>query len=189
MLKLTENFFGILISARLCLFLFGNAHDFCPSKIHSVNVKYIIDYKVKLLRYTRTYNLSGRRCRGMIFEDCQNSLYDLVSFRFVSFRFSLYIFCFVSFLSLQILFRFVVFRFVSLCFVSFRCVSFLFRFSLYRDPIQKAVVICLIIPTIFSFDAGSSIKKIPECMTYVVHPGSSIKRNVVGMIRQMTTAF
>jgi hypothetical protein len=38
------------------------------------------------------------------------------------------------------------------------------------DNIQKAVVICLIIPTIFPFDAGSSIK-IPGCMTYVVHPG------------------
>jgi hypothetical protein len=43
--------------------------------------------------------------------------------------------------------------------------------TIYIDNIQKAVVICLIIPTIFSFDAGSSIKKIPGCMTYVVHPG------------------
>ena len=47
--------------------------------------------------------------------------------------------------------------------------------TIYIDNIQKAVVICLIIPTIFPFDAGSSIK-IPGCMTYVVHPGSSIKR-------------
>jgi hypothetical protein len=87
------------------------------NKIHSVNVKYIIDYKVKFLRYTQTYRLSGRRRGDMIFEDFYNSLYDLVSFRF-----SVYIFCFVSFLNLQILFRFVVLRFVSLCFVS---VSFL----------------------------------------------------------------
>jgi hypothetical protein len=30
---------------------------------------------------------------------------------------------------------------------------------IYIDNIQKAVVICLVIPTIFTFDAGSSIKK------------------------------
>ena len=34
--------------------------------------------------------------------------------------------------------------------------------TIYTDNIQKAVVICLIIPTIFSFDAGSSIKKYPD---------------------------
>jgi hypothetical protein len=47
--------------------------------------------------------------------------------------------------------------------------------TIYIDNIQKAVVICLIVPTIFPFDAGSSIK-IPGCMTYVKN-------------RQMTTAF
>ena len=31
--------------------------------------------------------------------------------------------------------------------------------TIYIDNIQKAVVICLIIPTIFTFDAGSSIEK------------------------------
>ena len=45
--------------------------------------------------------------------------------------------------------------------------------TIYIDNIQKAVL-CLIIPTIFPF--GFSIKKIPGCMTYVFHPGSSIKR-------------
>ena len=30
--------------------------------------------------------------------------------------------------------------------------------TIYIDNIEKAVVICLIIPTIFLFDAGSSIK-------------------------------
>jgi len=34
--------------------------------------------------------------------------------------------------------------------------------TIYIDSIQKAVVICLIIPTIFPFDAGSSIKKYPD---------------------------
>ena len=29
-----------------------------PNKVHSLNVKYIIDYKVKFLRYTQTYSLS-----------------------------------------------------------------------------------------------------------------------------------
>ena len=43
--------------------------------------------------------------------------------------------------------------------------------NIYIDNIQNAVVICLIIPT-FPFDAiiKFSIKKIPGCMTYVVHP-------------------
>jgi hypothetical protein len=90
------------------------------NKIHSVNVKYIIDYKVKFLIYTRTYSLNGRVRGGMIF---------VVFFRIhcmISFRF-------VSFLSLHILFRFV-FQytyFVSSRRVSFRCVSFhfvVFRF-------------------------------------------------------------
>jgi hypothetical protein len=31
--------------------------------------------------------------------------------------------------------------------------------TIYIDNIQKAVVICLIIPTIFAFDAEASIKK------------------------------
>jgi hypothetical protein len=31
--------------------------------------------------------------------------------------------------------------------------------TIYIDNIQKAVVICLIIPTIFPLDAGSSIKE------------------------------
>jgi hypothetical protein len=42
--------------------------------------------------------------------------------------------------------------------------------TIYIDNIQKAVVICLISSTIFPFDAGSSITKIPGCMTYVVYP-------------------
>jgi hypothetical protein len=31
-----------------------------PNEIYSVSVKYIFDYKVKFLRYTRTYSLNGR---------------------------------------------------------------------------------------------------------------------------------
>jgi hypothetical protein len=38
-----------------------------PNEIYSVSVKYIFDYKVKFLRFTRTYSLSGRGRRGMIF--------------------------------------------------------------------------------------------------------------------------
>ena len=94
------------------------------NKIHSVNVKYIIDYKVKFLRFARTYSLSGRR--GMIFYAFR--IHCMISFRFVSqitysvsFRFSSYTFCLVSSF------------FVSLWFLLFRRVSFLFRFSLYRD--------------------------------------------------------
>ena len=110
------------IRYRAMFFFIQQCTRLLPNKIHSVNVKYmIIDYKVKFLRYTRTYSLTSLSGSGrgvMIFEFFQNSLYDLVLFRF-----SVYIFYFVSFLSLQILFRFVVFRFVvfrfaSLCFVS-----------------------------------------------------------------------
>ena len=88
-----------------------------PNEIYSVSVKYIFDYKVKFLRYIRTYSLNGCGCRGMIF-----------FLEFIEWS------RFVSFLSLHILFRFVSqftdfvsfrrnsFRFVSLFFVS---VSFL----------------------------------------------------------------
>ena len=38
-----------------------------PNEIYSVSVKYIFDYKVKFLRYTRTYSLNERGRRGMIF--------------------------------------------------------------------------------------------------------------------------
>ena len=107
-----------------------------PNEIYNVSVKYIFDYKVKFLRYTRTYSWNGRGRRGMIF------FLEFIEWsRFVSLRFSVYIFLFVSFLRLQILFRFVVFRFASLCFVLFRCVSFLFRFSLYRDPVVHLTLI------------------------------------------------
>jgi hypothetical protein len=37
-----------------------------------------------------------------------------------------------------------------------------FHGAIYIDNIQKAVVICLIIPTIFPFDIGYSIKKYPD---------------------------
>ena len=89
-----------------------------PNEIYSVSVKYIFDYKVKFLRYTRTYSLNGRGRRGMI----KTIFHWMISFSFVS--------QFTDFVSFRrISFRFVVFRFLS-----FRCVSFLFRFSLYRDP-------------------------------------------------------
>ena len=34
--------------------------------------------------------------------------------------------------------------------------------TIYIDNIQKAVVICLIIPTTFPFDAETSLKKYPD---------------------------
>ena len=57
------------------------------------------------------------------------------------------------------------------------------------DNIQKAVVICLIIPTIFPFDAGSRVDNVRHTSGYIFMPGSASKGNVVGMIRQMTTTF
>jgi hypothetical protein len=52
--------------------------------------------------------------------------------------------------------------------------------TFYIDNIQKAVVICLIIPTIFPFDAGSSINKYPEfienfIMAEIFQPSDKIK--------------
>ena len=69
-----------------------------------------------------------------------SSAFPYNSFRFVSICFVS--FCFVSFRFVS--FRFDLFRFVSICFVSFRSVSFcsvsfLFRFALYRDPIDVPV--------------------------------------------------
>ena len=53
------------------------------------------------------------------------------------------------------------------------------------DNIQKAVVICLIIPTTFPFDAGSNVTS-EKC---IIFEDPASKENVVGMIKQMTTAF
>ena len=112
MIKL--NWLIILIRYRAVFIFIWECTRLLPNETYSVSVKYIFDYKVKFLRYTRTYSLNGRGRRGMI---CffKNSLNDLVSFRFVS--------QFTDFVSFRrISFRFVVLRFVSLCFVS---VSFL----------------------------------------------------------------
>ena len=57
--------------------------------------------------------------------------------------------------------------------------------NIYIDNIQKAVIICLIISTKFPFDTGPSIKKIPGCMTYVVHPGSSIDVNITIQVHRI----
>ena len=116
MIKL--NWLIILIRYRAVFIFIWKCTRLLPNEIYSISVKYIFDYKVKFLRYTRTYSLNGRGRRGMIF------FKEFISNDHVSFRFSVYIFCFVSLLSLQILFRLVAFL--------IRCVSFLFRFSLYR---------------------------------------------------------
>ena len=57
--------------------------------------------------------------------------------------------------------------------------------NIYIDNIQKAVVICLIILTTFPFDAGFSVTS-EKC---IIFEDPASKGNVVGMIRQMTTAF
>ena len=61
--------------------------------------------------------------------------------------------------------------------------------TIYINNIKKAVVICLIIPTTFPFDAISSIKKYPDVGRTLSTLDPTSKGNVVGMIRQMTTAF
>jgi hypothetical protein len=51
---------------------------------------------------------------------------------------------------------------------------------------KKAVVICLIIPTIFPFDAGSRVDNVHHTSGYFFMLDPASKGNVVGMIRQMT---
>ena len=60
--------------------------------------------------------------------------------------------------------------------------------TIYIDNIQIAVVICLIIPTIFPFDAGSRVDNVRHTSRYYFMLDPASKGNV-GMIRQMTTAF
>ena len=60
---------------------------------------------------------------------------------------------------------------------------------IYINNIQKAVVICLIIPTTFSFDSGSRVDSIRHTSRYLLMLDPASKGNIVGMIRQMTTAF
>jgi hypothetical protein len=60
---------------------------------------------------------------------------------------------------------------------------------LYIDNIHKAVVISLIIPTTFPFDAGCRVDNVHHTSRYFFMLDPALKGNIVGMIRQMTTAF
>ena len=60
--------------------------------------------------------------------------------------------------------------------------------TIYIDNIQKAVVICLIILT-FPFDSGSRVDNVRHTSGYCFMLDPASKGNIVGMIRQMTTAF
>jgi hypothetical protein len=64
-----------------------------------------------------------------------------------------------------------------------------FHGAIYINNIQKAVVICLIIPTTFYFDAGSRVNNVRHTSGYFFMLDPASKENVVGMIRQMTTAL
>ena len=57
----------ILIRYRAVFIFIWKCTRHLPNEIYSVSVKYIFDYKVKFLRYIRTYSLYGRGRRGMIF--------------------------------------------------------------------------------------------------------------------------
>ena len=61
--------------------------------------------------------------------------------------------------------------------------------TIYIDNIQKAVVICLIIPTTFPFDAGSRVDNVHHTSWYFLMLDIVSKGNIVEMSRQMTTAF
>ena len=61
--------------------------------------------------------------------------------------------------------------------------------TIYIDNIQKAVIICLIIPTTFPFDAGSRVDNVRHTSEYFFMLDPASKGNIVRMIRQMTTAF
>ena len=56
--------------------------------------------------------------------------------------------------------------------------------TIYIDNIQKAVVICLIIPTTFPFDAGSRVDNVRHTSGYFFYAGwggPASKGNIVGM--------
>ena len=55
--------------------------------------------------------------------------------------------------------------------------------TIYIDDIQKAVVICLIIPTTFPFDAGSRVDNVRHTSKYCFMLDPASKENIVGMIR------
>ena len=61
--------------------------------------------------------------------------------------------------------------------------------TIYIYDIQKAVFICLIIPTTFPFDAGSRVDNVRHTFGYFSMLDIASTRNVVGMIKQMTTYF
>ena len=61
--------------------------------------------------------------------------------------------------------------------------------TIYINNIKKAVVICLIIPTAFPFDVGSRVDNVRHTSRYFFMLDIASKGNIVGMIRQMTTAF
>jgi hypothetical protein len=48
--------------------------------------------------------------------------------------------------------------------------------TIYIDNIQKAVVICLIIPITFPFDAGSRVDNVRHIFGYFFYAGSGINR-------------
>ena len=61
--------------------------------------------------------------------------------------------------------------------------------TIYIENIRKAVVICLIIPTTFPLDAAPRVDNVRHAFRYFFMLASASKANIVGMIRQMTTAF
>ena len=54
--------------------------------------------------------------------------------------------------------------------------------TFYIDSIQKAVFICLIIPTTFPFDAGSRLDNVRHTSGYLFMLDPASKGNIVGMI-------
>ena len=56
--------------------------------------------------------------------------------------------------------------------------------TIYIDNIQKAAVICLIIPT-FSFDAGSSVYNVRHTSGYFFKLDAASNENIVGTVRQI----
>ena len=61
--------------------------------------------------------------------------------------------------------------------------------NIYIHNIQNAVVICLMIPTIFPFDTASRVDNVRPTSGYFFMLNPASKGNTAGMIRQITTAF
>ena len=141
------------------IFYLGMYTTLAKWNMYSVSVKYIFDYKVKFLRYTRTY----------IKWSCFVSFLSLhILFRFVS-QFTY----FVSFLFRCVTFRFTVFRFVSQ-FTGTLKLDHLDCYKLNRryTYIKKNIVVTKLCKYIYKWQSWQDLRKknLADIDRWTLHP-------------------